>query len=364
MIAELHAKTALVPAPTLQPSPTTMNQLPSASPGSEAAQHLALEVAKYLQSPHPDPSRLTHLLATYGVQLPLASPQMPRSTSTLLDSLPPLPAPGRSASVTSLARKPSSSGGAPPLRALSSCTSSSSSPTLRRATTAPATSSESTHSLLARVADLESQLSAQALDLERVRVQARDARAAADVKSAELDRVERRTKDAQDAAGYWERKANETCEELAEVRAEAVRLQEEREHMKRNVRELEDELVALRSSREQVVAPGLEDELVRLTSEMEEKLKMIEELDASRKRTDHLSQKYVDKMVKLERELQAAEKQVDRLKSEKLEMDSEKNRLKHEYEIKIQQVSAQVRVASDGEPWMPDSCENCLHMCV
>ncbi|KAI9151015.1 hypothetical protein H9P43_009630 [Blastocladiella emersonii ATCC 22665] len=89
-------------------------------------------------------------------------------------------------------------------------------------------------------------------------------------------------------------------------------------------------------------AREVEEEMVRLTNEMEAKLNLIQELDASRQRTDSLSQKFRDKMVKLERELAGAEKQVDRLRSEKMDLDSEKNRLRHEYEGKIQEISAQL----------------------
>ncbi|KAI9219731.1 P-loop containing nucleoside triphosphate hydrolase protein [Blastocladiella britannica] len=101
------------------------------------------------------------------------------------------------------------------------------------------------------------------------------------------------------------------------------------------------------SGESQSLAPStppkeLEEELVRLTVEMEDKLRMIDELNTSRQRTANLSQKFHEKMSKLERELAGAEKQVEKLRSEKIDLDSEKNRQKHEYESKIESINSQL----------------------
>ncbi|KNE57661.1 hypothetical protein AMAG_04524 [Allomyces macrogynus ATCC 38327] len=218
-----------------------------------------------------------------------------------------------------------------------------------------------------RYRKLEAQLFDTTAANEKLQVQVTDLRSQLDSKSRALAQLQARVKEAEDLVQYYQVKADEAEmrvkrreNEVEQYQAELEEGAGELEAAARDIARLKEEVRGLQvvvqvekfevgtmaeegdvPVNEAAVA-GVAAELVGIEQEMERKLQMIQELDQSRQRTDNLSKKFQDKMTRLERELHATEKLVEKLKSEKLDMDSEKNKLRHDYETKICDITAQL----------------------
>ncbi|KNE71483.1 hypothetical protein AMAG_15706 [Allomyces macrogynus ATCC 38327] len=265
---------------------------------------------------------------------------------------PPPPPPGADRRATTLARTRS----APAVRALAAATASATVPEF------------DAHEAEWRYRKLEAQLFESAAANEKLQVQVTDLRSQVDAKSRALAHVQSRVKEAEELVQYYQVRADEAEmrvkrreNEVEQYQAELEEGAGELEAAAREIARLKGEVRGLRVAAVVMVekvevgtmveegdvpaneaAAGVAAELVGIEQEMERKLQMIQELDQSRQRTDNLSKKFQDKMTRLERELHTTEKLVEKLKSEKLDMDSEKNKLRHDYETKIRDITAQL----------------------
>ncbi|KAJ3369906.1 hypothetical protein GGF31_004981 [Allomyces arbusculus] len=282
--------------------------------------------------------------------LPTATSARPPSVVAALPPPPPPQPPGGDRRAT-LARTRS----APAVRALAAATA-----------TAAGTEFDA-HEAEWRYRKLEAQFFDATAANEKLQVQVTDLRSQVDSKSRALAHVQARVKEAEDLVQYYRVKADEAEmrvkrreNEVEQYQAELEEGAGELEAAAREIARLKEEMRGLRVvvavekvevgtmvedgdvPTNEAAEAGVAAELVGIEQEMERKLQMIQELDQSRLRTDNLSKKFQDKMTRLERELHATEKLVEKLKSEKLDMDSEKNKLRHDYETKIRDITAQL----------------------
>ncbi|KAJ3359916.1 hypothetical protein GGF32_008933 [Allomyces javanicus] len=368
---------APAPAPVLPPAlDGLMQQLTTGLAHAHAlvsdlqgTKALAHAVGAYLRSDRAPTAfaKLAGLLAAHDVVVhddPLAVPtpalaELPplpapatRPPSVVAALPPPPPPPGADRRATTLARTRS----APAVRALAAS-----------AAAAAVAPEFDAHEAEWRYRKLEAQLFDSTAANEKLQVQVTDLRSQVDGKSRALVHLQARVKEAEELVQYYQVKADEAEirvkrreNEVEQYQAELEEGAGELEAAAREIARLKEEVRGLRVVVKvekvesgtmvesgdvpvnEAAAAGVAAELVGIEQEMERKLQMIQELDQSRQRTDNLSKKFQDKMTRLERELHATEKLVEKLKSEKLDMDSEKNKLRHDYETKIRDITAQL----------------------